>query len=435
MNRHMTVLGGGLSGLAVAQRATQLGFDIDVYEANEQVGGHASSHRTELGYTFDEGPHISFTKNDAIRDLLAKAVDDKHWEFEASIFNLWRAHWVRHPAQCNLFGLPLDTVANSIVDLAKAQSLGDRVPVNYGEWCRFGLGDTFCEQFSFPYTRKYWTVEAEVMSTDWVGSRVYAPKIEEVVRGALGQSNGDLNYITRFRYPKSGGFGSYISAVNTVSPDRIHLRRRVVGVDQHRKEITFSDGERVSYDFLVSSLPITRLIEFMRDVPTSVLEASKRLVCTSVTLVNISLRRAEGFPGGHWFYVYDEDLIISRVHYPHRLSPGNAPAGCGSIQVEVYHSRFKPLPTVNVAERVVEELRSMFVILPDDDICDVHEMAIPFANILFTLERENALQHVNDYLATHGVHGCGRFGEWKYYWSDDSILSGWRVAEAIHDLL
>jgi hypothetical protein len=60
---------------------------------------------------------------------------------------------------------------------------------------------------------------------------------------------------------------------------------------------------------------------------------------------------------------------------------------------------------------------------------------IPYANIIFDHDRAAALERVQAFLDEAGVQSCGRYGEWAYYWTDDSFKSGERAAErALDDL-
>src|SRR5262245_58567904 len=151
---HVAVLGAGMAGLAAAQRARRLGCRVDLYEKNAYVGGHACSSQVE-GFTFDESPHISFTKRPEVQELFAAAVGGRYLNVDCRVTNYWKGHWVRHPAQCNLYGLPVDVVQRCLVDIVKAQYENDAPVTNYAEWCYKGLGRTFSEEFTFRYTRKY----------------------------------------------------------------------------------------------------------------------------------------------------------------------------------------------------------------------------------------------------------------------------------------
>jgi protoporphyrinogen oxidase len=424
--RSYAVLGAGLAGLAAAQALRQAGQKVAIYEKNGYPGGHASTHNLD-GFFFDEGPHVSFTKRPEIQKIFAEAVNQQFFHHRASLVNYWHGQPVLHPAQCHLFGLPVDLVERCLIDFVRAQQGRREDVANYAEWLRQSLGSAFSEEFPFRYTRKYWTTEAANMSTDWVSPRIYAPNLEEVIRGALSPQAPIFNYLTEFRYPKKGGFGSYVNAVK--ADGDLHVRHEVALVDLTRRRLEFSNGKDAFFDVLISSLPLPELIQCIKDVPATVAEAAGKLCCTSVVLVNIGIARREGLPEVHWAYSYDEDLATTRLMFPHMMSPNNAPEGCGGVQVEVYHSPYRALPCKDVLNRVIEELIGLKILRKEDKIMVAREQHLPYANVLFDLRRSANLAIVQGYLAENRIHCCGRYGEWEYFWTDDSVVSGWRAAK------
>ena len=428
MSEQVAVLGAGLAGLAAAGRARELGLEVDLYERHPYVGGHAYSHEID-GFTFDEGPHVSFTKRPEIQQLFADALEGDFLEHRSVITNFWRGHEITHPAQTNLHGLPAEVVGRCIVDFVKARYEEEHEVQTYADWCHQGLGRAFSEEFTFRYTRKYWTTEASNMSTDWVGTRMYPPKLEEVVRGALapGEEGANHHYLTGYRYPRTGGFGSYVRAVSRGV--EAHLEHDLVGVDLGRRRLEFANGKAAHFDTLINTLPLPELVRRISDAPHEVREAAEQLVCTSVEVINVGLGRDEGFPAAHWMYFYDEDTIFSRANLPHRLSPYNVPQGCGSIQLEVYHSRYRPLPVEDVLSRTMDDLVREGLMERGEEVRVAHRQSIAYANVLFDLARARNLGIVQEYLQSNGVLPAGRYGEWAYLWTDDSIVSGWAAAE------
>ena len=54
--KKIVIVGGGPTGLGAAYRLHELGYqNWALYERNNYVGGHASSHVDEKGFTWDEG--------------------------------------------------------------------------------------------------------------------------------------------------------------------------------------------------------------------------------------------------------------------------------------------------------------------------------------------------------------------------------------------
>ncbi|MBI4356144.1 MAG: FAD-dependent oxidoreductase [Candidatus Omnitrophica bacterium] len=422
----VVIVGAGLAGLSAAYHLRQYGMASLLYDKEDRAGGHTRSHAHE-GFIFDEGPHVSFTKDAYVQELFAKSAGTYH-EFLSTQLNYYHGAWLKHPALCHLHGLPVETVERCLVDFFEAQRRSHPAPTDYDQWLRQHCGSYFTEQFAARYTRKYWTVEPAELTTDWVGARVYAPRIEEVVRGALQPQAQALHYIQRCRYPAAGGYEAYTRLLQEGAEVRTGCALAELDVRRHRA--LFANGQAITYGSLVATLPLPVLVQMMTDAPRDVRAAADRLRWTSVALVNVGVRRAE-LSGAHWLYFYDEDLIFSRVSFPHRLSPQNAPPGCGSLQAEIYYSRSRPLPTRQVLERTLEDLRRVGLLRADDELVVTATQEIAFANVIFDHAREEAVRCVHRFLRAHGILPCGRYGEWGYLWSDQAVLSGRRIAEEL----
>jgi protoporphyrinogen oxidase len=188
---------------------------------------------------------------------------------------------------------------------------------------------------------------------------------------------------------------------------------------------------RVRYDGLVSSIPLPRLVPMIAGAPADVVEASQRLACSTCVLVNLGVGRPE-LSAAHMTYFYDEDICFSRLSFPHMLSVRNAPPGTGSIQAEVYFSdKYRPRTgkPEDLIERVIADLRRVGLLREDDRILFRGAMLVPFANVIFDLDRTEALHTVHGYLDDLGIAYCGRYGDWGYMWTDESFVSGERAAE------
>jgi protoporphyrinogen oxidase len=423
------ILGSGMAGLGAAHKLHELGADSTTYEQRAYYGGHTASHRFDAGYVLDEGPHISFTENERVKSLLAQGVDQEYEEHEAYVNNYWRGHWIRHPAQCHLHGLPEDLITRIIVDFAAAQR-SDRGPIqNYEQWLRASFGDTFAETFPMVYTRKYHTTDAANLSTDWIGPRLYQASLEELVRGALSATVPNVHYITRFRYPKRGGFVSFLR--DFANQTDMRLDHRLTRLDPTRKQLTFANGVREEYEHVISSIPLPELIPLIDGAPDDVRDAASRLACSQVVVVSVGVERPDPLPA-HWTYVYDEDMFFTRLSTPHLQSRHNVREGSACIMAECYYSRkYRPLdrPAEACIEPVVADLRRTGILREDDRINFTHAMSLPYANVIFDLERKAAVETVHGYLDDIGLEVCGRYGLWAYIWTDQAFLSGEKAAE------
>jgi protoporphyrinogen oxidase len=426
---NIVVLGTGMAGFGAAYRLHAEGIAPVMYDKNSYHGGHTASFRYETGFLFDVGPHISFTKDPRIQELFADSIEQRYETVQINLNNYWKGYWPPHPVQLHLRGLPEDLIIKTIADFVAARQLPEESPRNYADWLLASFGVTFAEEFPMRYTRKYHTTSAENMSTDWLGPRIYRPSLEEVIRGAISASAPQVHYITHFRYPSEGGFMCYLRKF--VPMGNLKLNHELVSIDPRAKELRFSNGAISKYNSLVSSVPLPDLIPMIQGAPSDVLEASRRLACSTCILVNIGVNR-EDLSSAHMTYFYDEDICFSRLGFPHMLSKLNAPPGTGSIQAEVYFSdKYKPFSgsAEDWIEPVIHDLRRCGVLRDDDRILSRKAMFLRYANVIFDLERASALKKVHAYLDDLGIAYCGRYGDWGYMWTDESFKSGELAAE------
>jgi protoporphyrinogen oxidase len=434
----IAILGSGMAGFGAAHRLHQQGLSSVLYDKNSYHGGHTASFKHDTGFIFDEGPHVSFTKNERLQKLFAESVEHKYEVIHAQPNNYWKGHWIKHPAICNLHGLPTDLVVHCLRDFIEAQNAqkngaGGKPIETYADWLIASYGKTFAEIFPMEYGFKYHTTTADNMSTAWLGPRLYQAKLEEVLIGALSPETPDVHYIDYVRYPTNDGFVSYLSLLPNYT--QINLAHELVRLNPAARELHFANGVVTKYDGVISSVPLPELIPLIEGAPPDVLEAAGKLASTSCVLVNLGVNRTD-LSQSQWSYFYDRDIFFTRVSFPHMFSPHVAPPGCGSIQAEVYFSKkYHPLngsPQDCVAP-VIADLKRVGVLREDDKILHTNVHVSRYAQVIFDLERAAALTTVHGYLDDLGIAYCGRYGDWLYIWTDEAFISGENAAQRVLD--
>jgi protoporphyrinogen oxidase len=446
------ILGAGLSGLSCSYH---LGHErCLILEKNPHAFGHIHSEIRD-GFTWDLGPHVSFTKHDYVKELFAANVDGDYDEHEVSTANHYRGHWIDHPAQSNLYQVPEPLRSRCVESFLASRdtAAAGNPPADYQQWLEAAFGEVFANTFPAAYTRKYWTVPPAEMTTGWVGGRVFNPKPEDVLEGARQRLDRQTHYIQKIRYPKKGGYESFARRMRTGAD--IRFGSEVSRIDLAGKQLWTTDGRNFRWSKLINTLPLPLFISLCEGVPATVREAAAELSCSSVLLVNASARHPTRRKED-WMYVYDEDKHSTRINCTERLTRGNAPEGCTGVQVEVYASRHRPLPgdPENIRAAVVMELIEMGL-LDEGAPVDSHVKWCPWANVIFThptrpaldviwswlegfgLAREaNDLDPCTDWTqesgeATGELAMAGRFGQWKYFWTDDCVLRGRQLGKSL----
>jgi len=318
--------------------------------------------------------------------------------------------------------LPTDEKVSIITDFIKNKSIKHEINNNYENWLKAQYGDYFSENFPMKYTRKYWSVDANQLSTTWIGPRMYQPDIEEVLRGSYTTETPNTYYVEEFGYPKKGGFKSFLGLM--ASECDIRLNKKAIFIDPMLKLVKFEDESQEQYDNLVSSVPLPDLISCITDAPAEVKEASQKLFATKVAIISLGFKKPE-IPEYLWYYIYDEDFLPARCYSPSIKSLDNVPDGCSSVQFEVYFSQKKDLALTgeDLLNHILEKGVAMGLFELKDVIAkDVR--ILPYGNVVFYQGMEEDRKIVHEYLDSVNIHYIGRFGEWGYLWTDQSLLTG-----------
>lgn len=425
----IAVIGAGFSGIGAGYAASvSRGGTCTVFEKDATFGGLCGGFSVG-GFHFDKAVHLSFAKEPLCQEIFFSVPHEVH---QPESTNYKSGYWVRHPAQNNLRALPVEERIRIIEGFAARRQVDDVEVASYQDWLRLQFGDYFSEHYPEVYTRKYWGTRAEELSTTWCSGRIYQPSLREVLFGSYPDADASANvyYAKEMRYPKQGGYRAFVQRV----AEQLDIRYgwEVCAIDTEAKVLHFTNGEQYAYDELISTMPLPEILPLVCD-DEQVLAEAAQLAATSMALVSVGFRR-EIAPPALWFYVYDEDIPFARVHSPSMKSAWNAPQGKSSLQFEVYYSEEMPLAYNDgeLQEKVLQSMERMGLATRDDvEVIDVRH--VKYANVIFYQGMEQHRDVVLQYLASKGIHSCGRFGRWDYLWSHQSFVSGVEAVKRIED--
>lgn len=412
------ILGGGISGLASAYELKINNFNSIVLEKNHNWGGLLDNFSID-GFRFDKFIHLSFAKDKYVNDLFYKTPLIKHQPLSS---NYYKGYWLKHPAQNNLYPLSKLEKQKIINDFKKREKKDVSEINNYEDWLRVQYGDYFSENFPLVYTEKYWTVKAKELEVKWVANRMYRPTIKEIENGCRTNLTPNTYYAKEMRYPKKGGYKSFLDPL--VRNLNIRTNSNVVEIDLENKNLRLKDGKEYCFDNLINSIPLPELCNIIKDIPKEVLEASKKLNYTSGYLVSLGFNRPD-IMNKLWFYIYDKEILASRVYSPSIKSADNVPLGCSSLQAEIYFNRGVKFNKTDkeILDQTIEDFIKMGLFEKKDIIVkDIRSEK--YANVIFDHYIYDNKKIVLDYLEKNKVISVGRFGEWDYLWSDQSMISG-----------
>ena len=438
MNHSLLILGAGPTGLGAALRAEESGLcNITLLEASDRPGGLAASYQDAAGFIWDLGSHLQFSHYEKFDEILDRALpdaDDWLWHKRSTWVRL-RDRFVPYPFQLNLHRLPPDDKWRCALGLWKIQATRQRVHT-FADWIETTFGEGIAEVFLVPYNEKLWATPLDQMSADWIAERVAVPDWESVLKSlCLGEDSTSWGPNATFRYPRRGGTGALWRAVANLLPENtIRYHQQAVRINSQRQQVWTQTGHCYPYDWLISTLPLDRLLSLIDDQEPA--PSASELVHTSIDVVGLGVMGLvpPALRGKCWVYFPDRNIGFYRATVMSNLSRHTVPyENAWSLMLEIpSHEAGEDDP--KVFDRVVHDLRSVGLLRPYDQILSRWRRSLSHAYPVPTVNRDRILDEILPWLEQRNILSRGRFGAWKYEVSnqDHSLMQG---IEAVDHLI
>jgi protoporphyrinogen oxidase len=207
-----------------------------------------------------------------------------------------------------------------------------------------------------------------------------------------------------------------------------------MSIDPAKRRVVCVDGRVLSYDRLISTLPLTELIKLTGQTQLAPI-AQKGLLHSSSHIFGLGLR---GQPKPDlatkcWMYFPEDNCPFYRVTVFSNYSPFNVPdiRQHWSLMAEVSESPHKPVNHAKVLEEVIQGALNTGLIAQREDIISTWQYRAAYGYPTPGLGRDAALAEIQPSLQAQEIYSRGRFGAWKYEVSnqDHAFMQGVEVAE------
>jgi protoporphyrinogen oxidase len=440
--KRIVIIGAGPTGLGAAYRLNELKYDNWVlYEKNDYVGGHASSHVDPQGFVWDEGGHVIFSHYPYFDKLVDDMLGCAENQLVRESWIVKGESWVPYPFQNNLRYLPKEIQLNCLLGAAKAAANGTpKTATNFRDWILATFGEGIAEAFMLPYNSKVWTTPLEEMSTSWMGERVSVVDFRRMLEIVLCErDDAGWGPNSRFRFPLHGGTGEIYRNMVKRFPDKVVTGRELVAVDGNARRVSFADGSGDSYDVLISTAPLDLLTQMLNHADGRLLDSAALLQHNNLLVLGLGLEKKIE-TGKCWIYFADEEMPCYRATYFSHYSAFNVPDGntdrYSSLMCEVSFRTDETVDVQNVFERVIAGLIRARMLDESDrsSIVSRYHRSVAYSYPIPTLNRDSALAVLQPALMNKGIYSRGRFGAWRYEIGnmDHSVMMG---VEAVDNAL
>ena len=344
------ILGAGFTGLAAGWSS---GFPI--YEAASAPGGICASYYLRPGdrerlpappadgeaYRFEiGGGHWIFGGEPRVLEFLRELAPLARYQRRASVYFASEGRRVPFPLQDHLHALGTD-----VADAARAEMATPFAGsvATLRDWLLARFGPTLCERFFFPFHERY------------TAGLFTAIAPQDLYKSPTERPPSVPDYNQAFRYPEAG-----LDALARALAARcaIHYDKRAVKIDAARREVHFADGSQLRYERLLTTLPLSQMLEL-----AGIALPERPDPSSGVLVLNLGAERGSRCPDDHWLYVPDARAGFHRMGCYSNVDPGFLPRSQRETGVALYVERAlraEPGPAVVAAYAadVVRELQS-----------------------------------------------------------------------------
>jgi protoporphyrinogen oxidase len=439
----MVIIGGGPSGLAAAYELTKHGASATVLETSSQVGGLARTVAHD-GCLFDIGPHRFYTKNREVQQLYCDILAEDVILVERLTRILYNNRFFDYPlTPLNVVrGLGLAECSRVIgaYGLSRIrQHVIPREERTFEDWVTNRFGARLYETFFKNYTEKVWGIPCSHLGADWAAQRIKGLSLPEAARNALFGNDGRVkSLINKFLFPRLGS-GQLYEKMSAIIRKRGGTVRMNCCVKRMTREggrirslmIESVDGTRqeLAVDFLLSSAPITNMVEMMDPPPPDdVLAACRSLRFREHLGVHFKIRGVP-FPD-NWIYIHSKEVKMARLSNYRNFSPVMAGKieNISPVTAEYFASPGDPVCNSTdeaLIALAMKEMKQMKVLRSDDEVLSGFVVRSAKAYPVMEIGYEKHIGLLKSWLSEfENLLPIGRSGMFKYNNQDHAIATG-----------
>ena len=421
------ILGGGLSGISTAYfLQNQKNIEkITIIEKENRIGGLCRSIKKNE-YTYDIGPHILFSKDKEMLELMLSVLDNGKNDLVRSNQILYKGRKIQYPFENDLSKLPEDDLKYCI----NAFNNNPYEEYDVSNMLQFFLktfGEGITNTYLRPYNEKIWKYDPSFMNTSMV-ERIPKPTKEEIKRSASGETIQGYLHQLYFSFPKSGGIEAVPQGfANRLDKNKceININSTVSKIEKKNNgfEVT-ADNKKYYCDKLISTMPIHELANAYVGIDPEIKTTIEKLRYNSIVIAFVKI--PYDLCGENFAYMIpDKDVIFHRISKMDFLGDEyhkNENEATYMIEVTFRkNDKIDILSDIELKQKISNGLLKIGFAKDLNDIEFIDMTKYEYAYVIYDLNHTENMTLVRDYFNKEGVILNGRFGNFEY-WNMDRIL-------------
>lgn len=441
LKKKIAVIGAGPAGITAAYELVKMGADVELFEASDSVGGMAKSIHL-WDYTVDIGPHRFFSSDTRVNQAWLEVVGTDYDMVDRLTRIYYKKKFFYYPLKAlnALTNLGIFEAALCFFSYLKEKINPTPDNGSFENWVTNRFGSRLFGIFFKTYTEKLWGISCKDLDADFAAQRIKKFSLGEAIKTALfGNSGKHKTLVDQFAYPFGGTGMVYERMAKSITDggSKLYLKKpvqRVLTKDNKAYALELNDGTVKEYDHIVSSMPMTLLLQRLPEVPADILEKSRQLKYRNTIIVYLLVEGKDLFPD-NWLYVHSPDLLMGRLTNFRNWVPQLYGDKNGSVLALEYwcydEDEFWKWDEQRLIELAKEELIKTGLV-KNAPITQGSVYRIPKCYPVYGKGYKEVLTPIEEYLKTvQNLSLIGRYGSFKYNNQDHSILMGLLAAENI----
>jgi protoporphyrinogen oxidase len=422
MSKNVLILGGGLTGLVLADRLmSETGFSVTVLEKKDRVGGMCVTKEIDTPYgkvKYDLGPHKFATfEQDAL--LFFMGVVEDLIEVEKSSHVYLKGRHLSYPVKITEIFSKMPTVGMRC-GIGYAGAFLKKDGDTYEKYMRKRFGDYVYGLVFEGYARKVWgdpmRLDAELART-----RMVATSLIDMLIGIVKKSSS--HSFDKFNYCR-GGIGSLMESIASrakKSGADIITGVSDISIDKHSASCVVNGIKmNVSFDVLISTVPIHELAD-MFGISTDGFRYDE-LKSRDLKLHYYLMDKNKIDMKDTWRFFPEQDVVFNRIS--RNWSDDMVPDGKICVCVET---------TMPTDRKSVDGAFLKYFGLNESDILASWSDGIDGAYPIYSLGFKENVQYVREVFSGRGVYCIGRHACHNYNNMDHSICEALDLVEMLRE--
>lgn len=432
----VAILGGGLSAVSVAcfLQEKYRNIDITIIEKEERLGGLNRSFTTNNGLCYDIGPHIIFSKDKEVLEMMNGFIKENKNSLRRSNRILYKGAFVQYPFENDLSKLPkndLDFCVNAFEHNAYENYSADNMLQFFLK--TFGTGITNC--YLRPYNEKIWKFDPSYMDVQMV-DRIPKPPKEDILRSANGETVEGYTHQLYFTYPSTGGIEEIVKGFTKQFKENINIftSKKVSKITKENGIFKIdAGGESFEAEHVISTIPANLLVD-MYNVPEKIKNAGKDLMYNSI-IIGIANCNIDKAGDNYAFMIADKEVVFHRLSKIDFLGDEYHKDGTATYMIEITYRKNDLIDTASdddVRKQIINGLKHIEFINKDEDVNFVDVNRFEYAYVINDINHKENITTVKNYFNNEGILLNGRFGSFEYLNMDAVIRQSMELVKNIN---